>query len=83
MEPDGPDIELYGKAQDLRRPARWRPESRSAVEPLSLPATRSWIKRNAPQSKVETPPQGWRRAGNAIADGDKLDKLIAPWFIKL
>ena len=29
---------------------------------------------NAPQTKIETPPQGWRRAGDAIAGGGKLSK---------
>ena len=38
---------------------------------------RSWIKRNALQSKVETPPQGWRRAGDAIAGGGKLEKVVS------
>ena len=32
VEPGKPDIELYGKAQDLRQLARWRPESRSACQ---------------------------------------------------
>ena len=32
--------------------------------------------KNAPQSKRETPPQGWRRAGDAIAGGDKLNKIV-------
>ena len=32
--------------------------------------------KNASQSKIETPPQGWRRAGDAIADGDKLNKIV-------
>ena len=33
--------------------------------------------KNTPQSKIETPPQGWRRAGDAIAGGDKLEKVVS------
>ena len=39
--------------------------------------------KNAPQLKIETPPQGWRRAGDAIAGGDKLNKIVlAGWDVK-
>ena len=32
--------------------------------------------KNASQSKIETPPQGWRRAGDAIAGGDEFNKIV-------
>ena len=39
--------------------------------------------KNAPQSKIETPPQGWRRADDAIAGGDKLNNIVlAGWDVK-
>ena len=39
--------------------------------------------KNAPQLKIETPRQGWRRAGDAIAGGDELNKVVlGGWDVK-